>query len=139
MQSEKPSSPSNSNSHIKSPQAKSPIKSPNVVAKPGQGRGEEGLEWTEDDKEGSRVYVDDFEDFEEDLDGEEAEEGREVGSGCNGAGLVDLPAPVSLSNIQPSPLRRPLLSRPQRAAAVKMGRAEGSTSTLLLAERSAEL
>ena len=42
------------------------------VAQPGQGRGEQGLEWTEDDKEGSRVYADDFEDFEEDPDGDGA-------------------------------------------------------------------
>ena len=103
MQSEKPSSPSNSNSHIKSPQAKSPIKSPNEVAQPGPGRGEEGLEWTKDDKEGSGVYAEDFEDIEENLDGEESEEEQEVKSGWSGPALVDLRAPVRLSAIQPSP------------------------------------
>ena len=65
--------------------------------------------------------------------------GRKWDQDATGQAWSTCPLQSASQTFSHLPLRRPLLSRPQRAAAVKMGRAEGSTSTLLLAERSAEL
>ena len=107
-------------SPVKSSNASSPSrsrsKSAQELAAVGPGSGGRGRLGSEGDSETSGgAYADDFEDIEEDIDAEEAEEGRGAAAGEDGSGVAHLPATVRRSPDKlPSPHVAP--SSPPRSA-----------------------